>query len=274
MTCADAVLDGTQIATLAAIDRIFGGWAREIGACERAFPATIPVQVLERAGYFRAFPQLAMFAVGVSREEGRLRAFAQRTSRESGVAELELLEPVRDALPPAACHHVYAWLQGRALERSTLVTTRATCFRREERCEPLRRQRGFQMREIVCVGGEGEVEAFLADAREWLDALFDRARLPVAFAPATDAFFAPETSPGYVMQKVLPLKIEMRIDGLAIGSLNRHGTHFGRAFDIRRGAQAARSACVAFGLERWLDVLARHGLDSARRVAGLRGGAA
>ena len=31
--------------------------------------------------------------------------------------------------------------------------------------------------------------------------------------------------------------------------------HFGRAFEIRRGAETARSGCIAFGMERWLYAL-------------------
>jgi hypothetical protein len=67
------------------------------------------------------------------------------------------------------------------------------------------------------------------------------------------------------MQRVDPVKREMTCDGLAIGSINYHRHHFGDAFGIKRGNESIESACVAFGLERWLHVLIRaHGTDYDR----------
>ena len=48
---------------------------------------------------------------------------------------------------------------------------------------------------------------------------------------------------------------------IAAASFNLHDTFFGQAFDIRlRDGAAATTACLAFGLERWLlAFLVRHG---------------
>ena len=49
---------------------------------------------------------------------------------------------------------------------------------------------------------------------------------------------------------------------LAIASLNRHHDHFGTAFAITRDGAPAYSACLAFGLERWLFAIThRYGTD-------------
>ena len=257
-----AVLNQPLLERLEALDGLFRRWARELGAEEYAFPPAIAVATLQRVDYLASFPQLATFPASVEGTPAELRRFAERASREGAAAvELGRMEPITEVLTPAACYHVYELLQGSRLEGPVRVTTRATCFRREERYEPLRRQRAFQMRELVCVGTDAEVEDFLATLRGRLEALFAGGGLGVAFEQATDPFFAPERSAGYVMQKLLPLKTEMVLDGLAIGSLNRHGERFGRAFGIRRGGSWARSACVAFGLERWLQaVVSRHGI--------------
>ena len=60
------------------------------------------------------------------------------------------------------------------------------------------------------------------------------------------------------MQQVAPTKHELTFDGrLAIASANLHHDAFGKAYDIERsGGQPAHSACVAFGLERWLATFA------------------
>jgi hypothetical protein len=44
--------------------------------------------------------------------------------------------------------------------------------------------------------------------------------------------------------------------------VNLHHEHFGEAFGITRAGQDAHSACVAFGLERWLSAIqGTHGED-------------
>jgi len=61
------------------------------------------------------------------------------------------------------------------------------------------------------------------------------------------------------MQQVDPTKFELVFDDrLAIGSTNLHHDHFGRAFDIVRDGEPVRTACVAFGIERWLAAFVHH----------------
>jgi hypothetical protein len=163
-------------------------------------------------------------------------------------------------LTPAACYHVYLLLEGRDLAEPARLTTRATCFRREARHEALRRQWAFEMREFVCVGTRDECEAHLDRFRARARRFCEQADLDLRLEPATDPFFDPRHSPGYALQRVAEIKTELVCDGLALGSLNRHGEFFGRAFGIRRDGATASSACVAFGLERLLHALtARHG---------------
>jgi hypothetical protein len=85
--------------------------------------------------------------------------------------------------------------------------------------------------------------------------------LPLDWSPATDPFFRPHSDPGYLIQRIQPIKHEATYDGsLALGSANLHHDHFGALFDITRDGAPATSACVAFGIERWLFALTdRHG---------------
>ena len=119
------------------------------------------------------------------------------------------------------------------------------------------------MREIVCLGTKAETVAFVELAREAADEFLRLMDLPVEWLTATDPFFQPQSNPKYLFQRLQPVKHEATYGGdLAIASLNRHHDHFGTAFAITRDGAPAHSACLAFGLERWLFAIThRHGTD-------------
>ena len=86
---------------------------------------------------------------------------------------------------------------------------------------------------------------------------------------ATDPFFAPAARAKHVLQQLKELKHELLLpigasNSIAASSFNLHETFFGEAFDIRLpNGKPATTACVAFGLERWLlAFLVRHGPDA------------
>ncbi|MBO3749255.1 hypothetical protein J5X84_24515 [Streptosporangiaceae bacterium NEAU-GS5] len=252
---------GPLLALADDLDETFRSLAARWNAAEERHPAALPADLLDRLGYLESFPQQATFPVGLAPVEDDL---GHRVAADGSVV-LTRQAPVTEVLTPAACYHLYAAHEGETLTGPLYLTTRNTCFRQERRCEPLRRQRSFTMREIVCLGAEAETAAFLSQARQWADDLARLMGLPVSWAPATDPFFRPRTSPGYLMQRLQPSKHELLYaDGLALGSVNLHRTHFGEAFGITRDGAPVSSACVAFGLERWMYAVAdRHGADPA-----------
>lgn len=75
----------------------------------------------------------------------------------------------------------------------------------------------------------------------------------------------PTADPKALAQILEPVKQELCTrDGLAIASLNKHRSFFGECYEINFGDEAAHSACVAFGIERWLHALFQaHGSDPA-----------
>lgn len=248
-----ASLSGPLLALADDLDLAFQALAGHWAAQEERHPSALPVGTLKRVGYLGSFPHQATFAVPLEPAEGNLARAAEGSARPG---------PLTDVLTPAACYHVYAAHQGEALTTSWFVTTRATCFRREREYEPLRRQWAFTMREVVCLGAPEETTDFLDRARSLVDGLAACLDLPIDWVPATDPFFRPHTQPGFLLQKVQPVKHEATYRALAIGSANLHHDHFGAAFGIRRGGRPAHSACLAFGLERWLSALLdRHGTD-------------
>ena len=259
-----AGLTGPLLAVADDLDLAFRRLAGRWRAVEERYPAALPAPPL--ADHLRCFPHQVTFPVALDPADDNLGEFADGpVVGADGRVALTRTAPVTAVLTPAACYHVYAGHRGERLTGARYLTTRNTCFRRETRYRPLRRQWSFAMREIVCLGTPDEAASFLAVARADVDQLAALIDLPLAWTPATDPFFRPPDNPGYLLQRIAPTKYEATYDGrLAVGSANLHHDHFGTAFDIERDGRPATSACVAFGIERWLYALTdRHGTDPA-----------
>jgi seryl-tRNA synthetase len=256
-----SVLKGSLLNLYHQLDTLFVRWAETLGAKAFLFPTFIPASQLHKLHYFQHFPHLVTFPVTLSPEVDNLEQFIQANNcaPENKPVQLTRLSPVEEVLTPAACYHFYIHLQGQNLSTPTFLTTCCTCFRREEEYLPLQRQWSFSMREIVCIGTADEVKVFLDGFEAKLVAFFKAIQLPIQWENATDPFFKPDKNPKYLLQKLDPVKTEIVFqDQLAIGSLNFHRNYFGEAFQIWRGESEAFSACVAFGLERWIYAFLTH----------------
>lgn len=258
-------LSGPLLRLAAEADEAFRLLAGIWDAAEERHPATLPAATLQRTDYLRSFPHQATFPVTLDPADANLGQFtAGLPDNGAGTVALTATAPVTEVLTPAACYHVYPAHAGEALAAPLHVTTVNTCFRRESAYVPLRRQWSFTMREVVCLGSAEETAAFRDRARDAAGMLCELAGLPVTWLPATDPFFRPRENPKYLLQKISPVKHEAVYGDLAIASVNLHHDHFGGAFGITRDGEPARSACLAFGIERWLfAVTDRHGADPA-----------
>lgn len=239
-------LTGPLLRLAAQADTAFGLLASVWDAEPERHPSTLPAAVLAKTGYLRSFPHQATFATGL--DPARLGDFAA----DPGQDPRPLLGPATEILTPAACYHLYPAHEGQALTGPLYLTTVNTCYRRETAYVPLRRQWSFTMREIVCLGTSEEAARFAHETSEAVRLLAELAGLPAGWQQATDPFFRPQENPAYLLQKLNPVKHEVLYGDLAVGSVNLHFEHFGEAFGISRYGEAANSACVAFGIERWL----------------------
>lgn len=234
------------------LDRRFAGWGVAAGAAETAYPTVLTVQELEPLDYFDNFPHLASVVTGLT-------------------AGQEPVLPAAHALPSAACYSAYLDLAGSTVDGPVAVTTVASCFRREQQYDGLRRLYGFSMREIVRIGPREAVLDFLAAFTAKLRTFTDAVGLPYEVAAATDPFFDPSGARS-LMQKLFPVKEEFVYGGgLAIASVNFHRNFFGERCRIMLpDGSPAFTGCVAFGLERWLAALGEHfGGDADRAAAAL-----
>lgn len=249
-----ASLSGDLLRLAGAADAAFLQLAGVWGAEAERHPSTLPASVLNKTGYLRSFPHQATFAVGF--DPDALSGFAADPAQDPR----PFLGAATEILTPAACYHLYPAHAGEALAEPLYLTTLNTCYRRETVYVPLRRQWSFTMREIVCLGTAEETARFARKTITAVSRLLELAGLKAGWEHATDPFFQPEQNPAFLLQKLSPVKREAIYGDLAIASANLHHEHFGEAFGITRAGEDAHTACVAFGLERWLfAILDTHG---------------
>ena len=261
-------LRGDALALYRRIERSVAAIAREETDDEWLVPAALPLETLARADYFASFPQWLTVASHLTDDAHLLEQVASDADPAS--AARSALAPAKAALSPAVCYHTYAALAGSTVGPERLMTAQGTCWRHEgERLMPLERGWAFTMREIVCLGTAESTEAFRQRGMRHAASLAAALGLDGDIVPATDPFFAPTARGRALLQRVKALKHELLLPvtpqrGIAAASFNHHETFFGTAFDIRLAdGTAASTACVAFGIERWLlAVLAAHGPDA------------
>lgn len=253
------VLDGDQLRLFRALEGMFVSWAREVSAPERRYPFLVRSSDLDSYDYYDNFPHLGL-AVSVADPEALTKELAA-AERPIAAVPSRVLSDARLALPSAACYSVYADLRGTTVEPGgTRRTTAAQCFRNEDHFDGLRRLLGFTMREIVLIGSEAAAKEHLETFKNRVLGTAEALQLTMSVDTATDPFFDSNSSRAK-LQRLFPVKEEFIVDGLAIGSLNYHRNFFGERCDISlHDGAPAHTSCVAFGVERWIQVLTtRHG---------------
>ncbi|HEX6059226.1 MAG TPA: hypothetical protein VFZ11_09450, partial [Gemmatimonadaceae bacterium] len=247
-------LRGGTLRRLGAIEaRIAALCARQTGD-EWRVPAALPLETLERAGYFASFPQWLTLASHLPDDEATLERIASDAAPARAAAASGA--PAAAALPPAVCWHVFAALAGSVVQAPRLVTAQGCCWRHEgDRHAALERGWAFTMREVVCIGTEAECLRFRDAGAEAARALAAELGLAGVVEPAEDPFFMPTGRGRALIQRLKELKQELRLDAgdgdtIAAASFNLHERHFGEAFGIRLpDGSPAWSACIAFGIE-------------------------
>ena len=278
--CGFSGVPGPLHALSEAIDRRFLDLAATFGAEPQSYGPLLPVAGLRKIDYFSSFPHLVMFPQSAGGGETNLREFAARNGADAeGPLATVASAPTYCVLAPAACYAVYIAHEGlEGLVAPRAITVRGTCFRSEHTFEPLVRQPSFSMREIVHLGNAGSVKAFLGMARARVAEIAAEWGLSPTLQHATDPFFDPARSRKYLHAKLFPSKEELVERGIAIASFNNHRNFFGKAFRIMAGGTPVHTACVAFGIERWVAaILERHGPEPANWPVGdvraVKGGA-
>lgn len=240
------IVRGPPAALLEYFDDTVKGWALDLGATEENCPPQISLATLGRAGFTTAFPQKLVWTGEPGDESAR---------------------------PPAVCYHHYPRHSDSTLDgRGSIVTAVGRCYRNEYDANsphPVERLGAFTMREIIAIGDAGLIDRLRDDLMGRVSVWLTELALEGHIEIATDPFFTSEARGRMLMQRMLPLKYELRLrvdpDGrsVAAASFNNHEQHFGKAFSILLpSGDHAHSGCVAFGWERWVIAFVnQHGPD-------------
>lgn len=247
------ILDPDHTDLINELDRTFSGWARSEGTREICPPPIYEIADLNKFDVYKNFPHLSLAASGlnVEKEEPPLPV--------DGTLGVEDLVGAQFGLPVATCYGAYLFYEGATLDQDISVTLVNRCFRNEQKYDGLRRLLSFRMREIVALGSFDHTQRLLTRFSARITAFAGELGLALDKLPASDPFFQRDGARS-LMQKLSPVKHEFQSDGLAISSVNTHRNFFGERCQIRLAQDGgfAFTSCVAFGLERWVAVLADH----------------
>ena len=258
-------LRGSLLALFRGFERRFKQLADDFGAEEQHYPVMVPSQVLAEVGYLGHFPQHLTFC---SHLPGSLPVLERVAARpETLVAELA--EP-RHVLTPAVCLPCYRGQRGAVIDGVRTLTMQNHVFRYEgTNFRPLSRGWDFTVRDIVFFGSDADLSRLRAEVMARAIALCRELDLEATIELAHDPFFLDASRAKAVYQRMGEVKYELlfplphRGESLAASSFNLHRDFYTSVYDTRRAdGERAESACMGFGLERWLyGFLAQKGLD-------------
>lgn len=266
-------LRGSLLALFRFFEREFLGLAREFGAEEQQYPAMIPAEVLAEVGYFAHFPQHLTFCTHLPPSLPLLESVAAEMSDGAAWAGLgaRLAEP-RHVLTPGVCLPCYRQQRGAVLEAGgvRVLTMQNHVFRYEGAgFRPLTRAWDFNVRDIVFFGSYEDLSRLRGEVIDRALGLCRELDLEVTVELAHDPFFLDANRDKVIYQRMGEVKYELlfqlphRGEALAASSFNLHRDFYTSVYDTRRADGAlAESACMGFGLERWLyGFLSQKGLD-------------
>ena len=217
---------------------------------EYVFNEQIDQDCCEKLELLKKFPNQLRISTKLEQSEENLRR-AISTSVDNLMSESKM-DSKFTVLPSSACYFFYSMLEGTTMSNSRYFYTKKLCYRNESRVDNETRFESFNMIEYVCVGKKEDVLSFIDEMKEKVKLLLKSLGIPAEYKHATDHFFLGEKDPRFLLQKIAPLKFEIVVEGLAIGSFNFHQNYFSQRFNIKLENEDCYSGCVAFGLERWL----------------------
>ena len=267
----------------AALDARVSALAAQIDAEPWHLPSIeMAADLLPATGYLSSHPQHVTFGYHLPPHFAQLRDFAAKARSEALAVPADPcgLQPTGFILEPFVCHNVYRALRGARLASGQAITALGNAYRYEgHRFEPLLRQWEFSMREVVLVGSAEYVARQRQRMVELTQGLAEDLDLAASLEIATDPFFVSEAGSARAFQLLQSTKLELRLGlderhATAAASFNLHARHFTTPLDIRgvsdgdaRGAsgpELLETACVGWGLERWMAAfVARWGAEPA-----------
>lgn len=277
-------LRGRLLALWRLLEAEFSALAGRFGAEEHLYPALIPAEILHEVGYLEHFPQHLTLCCRLPDDLPVLEAVAAEAASvaaepagDLGAGVLsrhlkEAAEPPRHALIPGVCVPCYRGLRNVELAAGEVrtLTLQNHVYRYEGAgFRPLARAWDFHVRDIVFFGSGRDVERLRSEVMEATMELCRRLDLEARLELAHDPFFLDAGRDKVIYQRMGKVKYELllqlpqRSEPFAASSFNLHRDFYTSIYDTRRAEGGhAESACMGFGLERWLyGFLSQKGLD-------------
>jgi hypothetical protein len=263
----------------------FAGYAEHYAALDQHYPVMMPAKLLQEVGYTSNFPQHVTLCSHFPDELPVLEQVAQLCKQplsQTQAAELgAVLDDPQHVLTPAVCLPCYAQHAGLRLASGEVrrLTMQNHVFRYEaNRFQPLSRGWDFSVRDIVFFGSGADLTHLRADVMERVFDFCESLEMDVSLELANDPFFVDGSRDKVVYQRMGEVKYELlfhipdREAPLAASSFNLHRDFYTSVYDIAFADETrAESACMGFGLERWLYAFVRQkGLDPAGWPAEVR----
>jgi seryl-tRNA synthetase len=258
-------LSGSLLALFRYFERRFRQIAEDFRAEEQRFPVMVPSEVLDEVGYLGHFPQHITFCSHLPGSLPVLEAVAAQPE-----TLVERLDDPRHVLTPAVCLPCYRQHRGAIIEGVRTLTMQNHVFRYEgTNFRPMSRGWDFTVRDIVFFGGYEDLSRLRIEVMERTVELCRELDLEVTIELANDPFFLDTSRDKAVYQRMGEVKYELlfpiphRGESLAASSFNLHRDFYTSVYDTRRpNGELAESACVGFGVERWVyGFLTQKGLD-------------
>lgn len=250
-------------------DGVFCEMAKSLNACEKIYPALLPLKEYAETGYVKKTPQYAIFCNSVNDSMDDLEKVS--TAIETKQVRSVVKEP-EYALSPSACFHTYIEYCNKVLDGNTLVTFRQNVFRNEGRFNyaEVGRLMDYHVREIVMLGDGDYVVQMRDIIMNKVVELMKEYGLKGDISQATDSFVMPKMQRYKKIQRIDKSKYEMHLyvtaeKAISVASFNLHGKAFTDPFHIMvAGCEDAITGCVGFGLQRWvLAFIAQYGWEES-----------
>jgi hypothetical protein len=235
------------------------------------YPVTTHFDNLLPTHYFQRTPQHALFISPLTEDAKNISDFSKLVTNETPGSNLSsYLKQPQSTCRSAVCLNCYPTLRNKTLgaNENLCFTTEGRVFRHEyKKVTSLERLYEFSVRDIIYVGTKEYVKKSIKECERWYIDFLTKFKLNSCIKSASDPFFLDNSRALQFFQVAEDSKYEIRVlnpftnNQISIGSLNFHGNHFSKAYNIKNSdGEFSATGCVGFGLERTVfTVLAQYG---------------
>lgn len=265
LTKGSFVLGEEASETFDLIEKLFYRFSKVVGAKKIRLPHLLSTAHLKRCGYLPREQHQTSFLCSAS---STFENFSFQACDDSLTANNCA------CLSPALCLSAYPVLGPHGL--GTGIFTAIGPVHRYEggvfsRDLPLSRLWEFHCSEVIVLGSQELISEVFEKFASFTEHVCGTFGFKANLLSASDLFFHPEYGASALHQLINNSKMELRVDlggaDLAVASFNNHGRHFVDEFSLDERDLGLQTACLGFGLERWVQAMIVYIPDANERRA-------